>query len=225
MDLSVENIQKRYGRNRVLTGASFGADRGDCAGIIGTNGTGKSTLLRILAGVLRANGGRCLWQGEDLLKNASLRSRTVSYVPQGTPLIEELSARDNLRLWYGPKELERSLDEGLLRQLGVQEFLKTTASRLSGGMRKRLSIGCAFARDPAVLLLDEPTAALDLVCKERILDTFDSFRRAGGLLVLVTHDQWEMELCSQLHLLSGGKLAPYAYPGDFRTLIRDLERP
>ena len=135
MDLQVENIQKRYGRNPVLTGASFSADRGDCAGIIGTNGTGKSTLLRILAGVLRANGGRCLWQGEDLLKNASLRSRTLAYVPQGTPLIEELSALDNLRLWYAPKDLERSLDQGLLRELGVPDFLKTTASRLSGGMR------------------------------------------------------------------------------------------
>lgn len=225
MDLSVENIQKRYGRNRVLTGASFAADRGDCAGIIGSNGTGKSTLLRILAGVLRANGGRCLWQGEDLLRHPSLRARTVAYVPQGTPLIEELSALDNLRLWYTPKDLERSLDEGLLRDLGVPDFLKTTASRLSGGMRKRLSIGCALARDPSVLLLDEPTAALDLVCKERILETFESFRRSGGLLVLVTHDQWEMELCSQLHLLSGGKLSPYTYTGDLQGLLRDLERP
>lgn len=225
MDLSVEDIQKRYGRNRVLTGASFGADRGDCAGIIGSNGTGKSTLLRILAGVLRANGGRCLWHGEDLLRHPSLRARTVAYVPQGTPLIEELSALDNLRLWYAPKDLERSLDEGLLRELGVPDFLKTTASRLSGGMRKRLSIGCALARDPSVLLLDEPTAALDLVCKERILETFESFRRSGGLLVLVTHDQWEMELCSQLHLLSGGKLAPYTYTGDLQGLLRDLERP
>ena len=225
MDLSVENIQKRYGRNRVLTGASFAADRGDCAGIIGSNGTGKSTLLRILAGVLRANGGRCLWQGEDLLRHPSLRARTVAYVPQGTPLIEELSALDNLRLWYTPKDLERSLDEGLLRELGVPDFLKTTASRLSGGMRKRLSIGCALARDPSVLLLDEPTAALDLVCKERILETFESFRRSGGLLVLVTHDQWEMELCSQLHLLSGGKLSPYTYTGDLQGLLRDLERP
>ncbi len=225
MDLSVENIQKRYGRNRVLTGAGFGADRGDCTGIIGTNGTGKSTLLRILAGVLRANGGRCLWQGEDLLKNTSLRSRTVAYVPQGTPLIEELSALDNLRLWYAPKDLERSLDEGLLRELGVQDFLKTTASRLSGGMRKRLSIGCALARDPSVLLLDEPTAALDLVCKERILDVFESFRKDGGLLVLVTHDQWELSMCGKLHMLSGGLLTPYAYAGDLRALIRDLDRP
>ena len=225
MDLQVENVTKRYGRKQVLKGVSFTADRGDCVGILGTNGTGKSTLLRIMAGVLKANGGRCLWQGEDLLKNASLRSQTVAYVPQGTPLIEELSALDNLRLWYEPRSLEKSLEAGVLRQLGVHEFLKTRASRLSGGMRKRLSIGCAIARDPDVLLLDEPTAALDLVCKERILDVFESFRKGGGLLVLVTHDQWELSMCGKLHMLSGGLLTPYAYAGDLRALIRDLDRP
>ena len=207
MDLQVENVTKRYGRKQVLKGVSFTADRGDCVGILGTNGTGKSTLLRIMAGVLKANGGRCLWQGEDLLKNASL------------------SALDNLRLWYEPRSLEKSLEAGVLRQLGVHEFLKTRASRLSGGMRKRLSIGCAIARDPDVLLLDEPTAALDLVCKERILDVFESFRKGGGLLVLVTHDQWELSMCGKLHMLSGGLLTPYAYAGDLRALIRDLDRP
>ena len=132
-------------------------------GILGANGTGKSTLLKILAGVLRPNAGRFLWQGEDLLRNPRLRASAVAYVPQGTPLIEELSARDNLRLWYEPEALARSLDDGVLRQLGLDEFLQTTASQLSGGMRKRLSIGCALARDPTILLLDEPTAALDLV--------------------------------------------------------------
>ena len=225
MELQVENIQKRYGRKQVLNGVSLEAARGDCVGILGTNGTGKSTLLRILAGVLKANAGRCLWQGEDLLKNASLRAKTVAYVPQGTPLIEELSALDNLRLWYDPRDLERSLEEGLLRQLGIHEFLKTGASRLSGGMRKRLCIGCAIARSPEVLLLDEPTSALDLVCKERILDTFESFRRNGGLLLMATHDQWEMDMCSRLQLLRGGLLEPYSFEGDLHGLIRDLDRP
>lgn len=225
MELQVENIQKRYGRKQVLNGVSLEAARGDCVGILGTNGTGKSTLLRILAGVLKANAGRCLWQGEDLLKNASLRAKTVAYVPQGTPLIEELSALDNLRLWYDPRDLERSLEEGLLRQLGIHEFLKTGASRLSGGMRKRLCIGCAIARSPEVLLLDEPTSALDLVCKERILDTFESFRRNDGLLLMATHDQWEMDMCSRLQLLRGGLLEPYSFEGDLHGLIRDLDRP
>ena len=225
MDLQVENIRKQYGKKQILSGCSFSAARGDCVGIIGTNGTGKSTLLRIIAGVLKADEGRVMWQDQDLLRDASLRAQTVTYVPQGTPLIEELSALDNLRLWYEPAALELSLGQGMLRRLGVHDFLKTSASRLSGGMRKRLSIGCALARDPDVLLLDEPTAALDLVCKEQILDAFQSLRESGRLLILVTHDQWELGMCSQLHLLSGGQLEPYSFQGDLRTLIRDLERP
>ena len=193
-------------------------------GILGTNGTGKSTLLKILAGVLRPDAGRFLWQGEDLLKNAARRAEAVAYVPQGTPLIEELSARDNLRLWYEPEHMDQSLSEGVLRQLGVNEFLNTRAARLSGGMRKRLSIGCALAKEPAILLLDEPTSALDLVGKERILNCFESFRLSGGVLVMVSHDPWELEMCDDWRLLRGGRLEPYVYSGERKALIRDLER-
>lgn len=193
-------------------------------GLLGANGSGKSTLLKILAGVLRPDGGSFLWQGEDLLKNAKHRASAAAYVPQGTPLLEELSARDNLRLWYEPEALERALDAGVLRQLGVDEFLQTPAARLSGGMRKRLSIGCALAKEPAILLLDEPTAALDLVAKERILRFFEDFRRAGGVLVLASHDSWELELCDDWRLLRGGVLEPWRYDGDRGALIRELER-
>ncbi len=224
MDAEILEIKKRYGRKEVLKGASFRASSGSCVGILGSNGTGKSTLLKIMAGVLRPDAGRFLWQGEDLLRSPSRRAAVVAYVPQGTPLIEELSARDNLRLWYAPEELARSLEEGVLRRLGVDEFLRTPASRLSGGMRKRLSIGCALARDPSVLLLDEPTTALDLAGKEHILRFFEDFRRAGGLLVMVSHDPWELEMCDEWRLLRGGVLEEYTYTGERGGLIRDLER-
>ena len=92
-------------------------------------------------------------------------------------------------------------------------------------MRKRLAIGCAMARDPQILLLDEPTAALDLVCREQLLDAFEDFRRAGGLVVLVTHDEREIRTCWRLFLLRRGLLEPYAYGGDPRALLRDLEAP
>ncbi|MBQ2062193.1 MAG: ABC transporter ATP-binding protein [Oscillospiraceae bacterium] len=225
MSAEIINITKKYGRKEVLRGASFRAVSGTCTGILGANGSGKSTLLKILAGVLKSDGGQFLWQGEDLLKSPARQAKTVAYVPQGTPLIEELSARNNLRLWYEPQALERSLDSGVLRQLGVHEFLRTEASRLSDGMKKRLSIGCAMAKEPAILLLDEPTSALDLVCKERILNYFDSFRRSGGLLLLVTHDQWELTMCDSWQLLSGGVLHPYRFDGQLHTLISDLEQP
>ena len=219
------NIRKSYGKKEVLRGVSLPLERGQSIALAGANGSGKSTLLRLLAGVIPSGGGEFFWQGADLLRERALARKKVAYVPQGTPLIDELSARDNLRLWYDKEAMEKSLSEGMLRQLGVGDFLKTPAGKLSGGMRKRLSIGCALAKNPSVLLLDEPTAALDLVCKERILETFARFRSKGGLLVLVTHDQWEMELCSKLYLLSGGKLSPYSYTGDLQALLRDLERP
>ena len=224
MEADILEIKKKYGRKEVLCGTSFRVAEGSCLGVLGANGSGKTTLLKILAGVLRPDGGRFLWRGEDLLRSPRLRASAVAYVPQGTPLVEELSARDNLRLWYAPEALERSLDGGVLRRLGVDEFFRTPAAKLSGGMRKRLSIGCALARNPAVLLLDEPTAALDLAGKEHILNFFDDFRDAGGLLVMVSHDPWELEMCDEWRLLHGGLLEEYTYTGERSGLIRDLER-
>ena len=116
-DAEIRDIRRSFGRKQVLRGVSLEMPRGTCIGLLGANGSGKSTLLRVLAGVLRAQSGSFLWQGQDLLRDAALRARTVAYVPQGTPLVEELSVCDNLRLWYGPEALHRSLEEGVLRDL------------------------------------------------------------------------------------------------------------
>lgn len=219
------NIQKSYGKKAVLRGVTFSAERGEAVALVGANGSGKSTLLRVLAGVLKPHCGEFRWDGVDLLQTRAALERTAAYVPQGTPLLEELSALDNLRLWYGRDALHASLDGGMLRELGIQDFLKTPVSRLSGGMRKRLSIGCAIARDPQILLLDEPTAALDLSARERLLDYFAAHRARGGLILLATHDLRELETCSRCFLLSDGTLSPYDYDGDARRLAQVLERP
>ena len=224
MTLQLLDIQKSYGRHAVLRGVSLDAERCEAVAIVGPNGSGKSTLLRVLAGVLKPQGGQFLWEGSDLLRSRAALERTVAYVPQGTPLIDELSALDNLRLWYAPEALRASLEGGMLRELGVQEFLKTPASRLSGGMRKRLSIGCAISSDPQVLLLDEPTAALDLAARERLLEYFFSFRSRGGTILLATHDLRELAACSRCYMLRGGKAEPYVFDGDAQRLARELER-
>ena len=222
--LQIENIRKNYRRNAVLRGVSFEARDGDCIGILGGNGTGKSTLLRVLAGVIRADGGRFLWNEFDLLQDDARREAFVGYVPQGTPLLQEQTARDNLRLWYDRAAMEQSLDDGVLRLLGVDRFLKTPVSKLSGGMKKRLSIGCAVAHDPRILLLDEPSAALDLVCREQILEYLAAFRRRGGTVILSTHDTQEIGVCSARYLLRGGVAEAYAYDGDVKRLVEDLQK-
>lgn len=224
MTLQLLDIRKSYGRHSVLRGVSLDAERGDAVAVVGANGSGKSTLLRVAAGILKPQGGQFLWEGGDLLRSRAALERTVAYVPQGTPLIDELSALDNLRLWYAPEALRDSLSGGMLRELGVQEFLKTPASRLSGGMRKRLSIGCAISKNPQVLLLDEPTAALDLAARERLLEYFFSFRARGGIILLATHDLRELAACSRCYMLRGGVAEPYVFDGDAQRLARELER-
>ena len=218
------NIKKSYGKKEVLRGVSLPLAKGQAIALAGPNGSGKSTLLRLLAGVIPSGGGQFFWQGTDLLKDRAQSRRAVAYVPQGTPLIDELTARDNLRLWYDRDAMDRSLESGMLRQLAVGDFLKTPAGKLSGGMRKRLSIGCAMAGQPEILLLDEPTAALDLVCKQALLDAFALFRQQGGLILMATHDLMELSSCDRVYLLSGGVLAPYDYDGDPRRLAEVLEQ-
>lgn len=219
MKIDVTQIQKKFRSKEVLKGASFQAEPGMCVGILGSNGSGKSTLLAILAGVQRPGAGEFLCDGTDLFRDRKLLARLTGYVPQGTPLLEELTAWDNLLLWYDRAVLQRELSEGVLAMLGIPDFIRTRVGKMSGGMKKRLSIGCAVAHSPGILLLDEPSAALDLMCKERIATYFRQYKARGGILVLATHDVRELELCDRWYILKDGVLVPYEYDGDVRRLV------
>lgn len=223
MQIKVQNISKKFGKKTVLSDVSFTAESGECVGIIGVNGSGKSTLLSILAGVSKPNGGSFFCDDINLFKNPKSRSRAVGYAPQGTPLIEELTAFDNLSLWYDRKTLKEELSGGMLDTLGINEFLKKRVSKLSGGMKKRLSIGCAIANRPPILLLDEPMSALDIVCKQKIKDYLIGYKNAGGILILVTHDILELELCNKCYALKSGELHEVNFNGDIKNLVDEIE--
>lgn len=222
MKIELSEIQKAYKRKVVLENVSLTAEEGSCVGILGGNGCGKSTLLSILAGVQKADGGSFLCDGKDLLQNTALRNSMVGYVPQGNPLIEELSARDNLRMWYDSSTLKRELESGVLAMLEIDAFLKVPVHKMSGGMKKRLAIGCAVAARPRILLLDEPSSALDLICKEKIYNYFMAHKAEGGILMLATHDLQELALCDQCYILKQGVLTPYQYDGDIHRLAGSL---
>lgn len=222
MKVDISHISKSYRRKTVLRDISLTAQSGQCIGILGANGCGKSTLLSILAGIQSPDGGSFTADGHDLFADSALRAGLVGYVPQGTPLLEELTALDNLRLWYGKKELAAELEGGILAMLGVGDFLKTPVRKLSGGMKKRLSIGCALSRRPPIVLLDEPTAALDLSCKQDICRYLLAYKRSGGILLLATHEESELSLCDAWYILKDGVLLPFAYDGDMGKLVSSL---
>lgn len=250
MQIEVTGIKKAYARKKVLTNISFSAEAGSCVAILGSNGSGKSTLLSILAGVRRADGGSFFYaqapkgeiaadaawgprgeQGKehpgsvqriDLLRHPGLIPKALGYVPQGDPLMEELNAWDNLRMWYDRETLKRELSEGALKLLGIDGFLKTPVRRMSGGMKKRLSIGCAVVAHPGILVLDEPSAALDPVCKENIRAFLEAYRGGGGIVLMATHDAQDLELCNECYILREGTLHPWQYDGDFHKLAQSL---
>lgn len=222
MKIEVNHIKKHFNKADILRDVSFSAESGECIGIVGKNGCGKSTLLKILAGVSSRDGGDFFCDGKDFFAEKDLRAAGVSYVPQEPPIIPELSARDNLRLWYDKAEMERSLRDGTLAALGINEFLSVTAGKLSGGMKKRLSIGCALAGSPSVLLLDEPGASLDLPGKKQITDDILRFKTSGGIAVIVTHEPCELTICDKIFILRNGVLDEYAYTGDPDALAGEL---
>lgn len=208
MMLKVQGILSGYGRKKILRGIDLYIRQGECIGIVGANGCGKSTLFSVLAGTKRPASGTISYAGADPLKNRSVFYRMAGYVPQENPLIPELTVKDNLRLWYtGKGQLETMLKSSFGKLLNLQEMLPLRVDRLSGGMKKRVSIGCALAANPPVMILDEPSAALDLTCKEEMKDYLQIWKRAGGTILITTHEENELCLCDRLYVMRDGKLA------------------
>lgn len=139
--------------------------------------------------------------------NKEVIRKMTGYVPQENPLIPELTVYDNLRLWYPDSQyLKQELEQGFLHLLGIQKFVAKQVNKLSGGMKKRVSIGIAMAGMPPVLLMDEPSAALDLICKEDIRNYLEVYLKRKGTVVITTHEESELELCDKLYVMKDGKL-------------------
>lgn len=206
----------------VLENICFTAEEGQCIGIVGANGTGKSTLLSILAGIQKADEGKLLYNGVDLLQKENLKQlKAISgYVPQENPLIEELTVYDNLRLWYLDKEkLKREMEQGILADFGLEEYKKTPVNKLSGGLKKRVSIACALAENPQILIMDEPTAALDMLCKQDIMDYIQKYKKSGKIVIFSTHDETEIKNCDKLYMLRSGELGEVSPQMSSKELI------
>lgn len=206
--IQVTNIFKNYGKNHILKGASFYVKKGECVAIVGANGCGKSTLLGILSGSRKLTSGNILYDGKDATKSQKLLSDYVGYVPQDNPLMDKLSVLDNLRFWYceSSQNLNEDLKTGVPARFGLNSYKKYPVEKLSGGMKKRLSIACALAKNPPILILDEPGASLDIVCKEDIKNYLKTYLKNGGTVIITSHEEAELDLCNRMYLLQNGVL-------------------
>ena len=148
--LELGKLQKSYRKNEVLRDVSITVKDGESVCFVGANGAGKSTLLKIIVGALKPDAGTILWNGKAV--DGTFLSEHVGYVPQENPLFEDLTVKDNLELWYANDKarLQKDLEDGWLFYFGMHKIYKKPVKKLSGGMKKRLSICCALAGDPDV---------------------------------------------------------------------------
>ena len=218
--IDIVGLKKRYGKRDILKGVTLNIEFGSCIGILGGNGSGKTTILSILAGITDADEGEFICEDYDLLKDDKRRRFLVGIIPQCNPLIEELSGKDNLLLWHDRKYLDMSAKEGIIKELGITKFINKRVSTLSEGMKKRLSIACAVKKHSKILLMDEPGAALDIVAKEIIHEYIKKFTDMGGIVILVTHDESELNLCDRHYILKDGVLNEYRFDGNIKNLAK-----
>lgn len=175
--LEVKNVSFRYRRKEVLRDVSFSIGEGECLVVAGGNGVGKSTLLSVIAGILKPGNGEVLCRGK------------IGYLPQGISLFEDMSVNDNLQFFAGLAKC--SVPE--LLPFSLEEKRKEKVGKLSGGQKKQLSIACALLGDPKVLLLDEPIASLDIVFRDEFLEILSGLKAQGMTIVYVGHDPAEFE--------------------------------
>jgi len=215
MAVEVAGLEKFYpgtggrGGNHALKGVSLTIPRGSIFGLLGPNGAGKSTLINILAGLVRKSGGTARVWGIDVDEQPRAARAAIGVVPQELTLDPYFPAHDALELQAGlfgiPKAARRT-DE-LLQVLGLADKATAPARSLSGGMRRRLMVGKALVHNPPVLVLDEPTAGVDVLLRQQLWDYVRLLNRNGTTVLLTTHYLQEAEaLCDRIAILADGQI-------------------
>ena len=215
---------KTFGAVRALDGLSLAIREGTIYGILGPNGAGKTTMIRLIAGLLAADSGQVRLLGSEPGSPEVLAS--TGYMPQSAALYEELTVLENVAFFaacYGSGAAEAA-DEAV-EFVGLADRAGSQVRTLSGGMRQRVSLACAIAHDPKILLLDEPTVGVDPVLRAQLWERFRKMAAGGATILVSSHIMDEAERCDTLGLILEGKLLAEGSVGEIRerTGAADLE--
>ena len=256
--LKTENLSKSFGKRKVLENINLNIRSGEIFGIIGSTGVGKTTLLECMIGFLHPDKGKILFRPETLIgKELSYKSvigennifkRIFGFATQNTSFYKDLTIEENLYYFgslYGlSKEILNQNITHVLRLVGLENERKTLASDLSGGMQKRLDIGCSIMHNPQILFLDEPTADLDIISIKKIWSLIKKINAKGTTVIIASHFLREIEhLCTRIAILNNKNIISIGtpkeivekyektyeiivntYPGDYDKMMKKLIR-
>jgi ABC-2 type transport system ATP-binding protein len=212
--VDVAEVTKRYAHRTAIANLTLAVRPGEVLGLVGANGGGKTTALRILAGVLKPDEGQGQVLGFDLRRDADFIREHVGYMSQRSSFYADLSVFENLRFRaevYGLDRPKVAVEAAIL-DFGLTEYARIAAGRLSGGWARRLQLAAALIHSPRLILLDEPTAGLDAMSRHEVWGRIGRLAGAGTGIIISTHDLAEAERCSHAALLSEGRVVASGTP-------------
>jgi ABC-2 type transport system ATP-binding protein len=221
--LIAESLTKDFPGVRAVDHLSFDVRPGEIFGLVGPDGAGKTTTLRMLAGVMPPDEGSATVAGSDVVRDPESAKHRLSYMPQRFGLYEDLTVEENIRFYadlFGVRRAERDQRAAqLLRAAGMSEFPKRFAGRLSGGMKQKLGLVCALIHRPKVILLDEPTTGVDPVSRRDFWRILYELIAEGVTILTSTAYLDEAERCHRVALLHQGRLLFYDTPSNLKSRL------
>jgi ABC-2 type transport system ATP-binding protein len=219
--LKVRDLEKSFGQKMVLDKLSFSIDQHDIYGLLGPNGAGKTTTINIICNLLDADAGMISIKGNPVSETTK---HLIGFVPQEISLYQDLTCRENLLFFaqiyglQGSEKAERASE--LIQMLHLNEYENKKVSTLSGGWRRRVNIAVALVHSPSILILDEPTAGLDIEARYELWELLRQFDDSGVSILLTTHLLEEAErLCSCIGILQKGRIVAEGSLDKLRTLV------
>ncbi len=221
--IEVDNISKRFGSSFALKDISLRIEERQIFGIIGPDGAGKTTFLRILAGILLPDSGNIKMFGKNVIKEKDEIKRKIGVVPQQFTLYPDLSVYENLRFFqkiYDVPDIEfRERSKNLLKITGLEDFKDRLAGKLSGGMQKKLAIITSLLHSPSILILDEPTTGIDPVSRREMWNFFYELLSKGTTIVISTPYLEEIERCKFIGFLYKGE---FIFVGNLEEIYKNF---
>jgi len=207
--VEIVDVARRFGAVRALSGVDLAVEPGEFFGLLGPNGAGKTTLISILAGLTRADRGSARVLGHDVVADYRMARRMLGVVPQELVFDPFFTARETLKIqagYFGIRDNDDWIDE-ILHHLDLTARADANMRALSGGMKRRVLVGQALVHKPPVIVLDEPTAGVDVELRQSLWAFIRKLNRDGHTIILTTHYLEEAEaLCSRIAMLKAGKI-------------------